>query len=79
MAQRATTAALWMWLPPLNAQSFWRYRRRQVLLQFGASYAATMLERYVNRDGIEFVSPSNVLIGGTRPDNGSAANLAAQI
>ncbi|WP_148169570.1 S8 family serine peptidase [Pseudomonas chlororaphis] len=49
------------------------------LLQSGAGYAATMLERYVNRDGIEFVSPSNVVTGGTRPGNGSANDLAAQM
>ena len=49
------------------------------LLQSGAGYAATMLERYVNRDGIEFVSPSNVVTGGTRPGNGSVNDLAAQM
>ncbi|MFL9672331.1 S8 family serine peptidase [Pseudomonas marginalis] len=51
----------------------------QGLLQSGAGYAATMLERYVNRDGIEFVSPSNVVTGGTRPGNGSVNDLAAQM
>ncbi|WLH49240.1 hypothetical protein [Pseudomonas beijingensis] len=49
------------------------------LLQSGAGYAATMLERYVNRDGIEFVSPSNMVTGGTRPGNGSVNDGAAQI
>ncbi|SBW81128.1 hypothetical protein PVE_R1G3246 [Pseudomonas veronii 1YdBTEX2] len=51
----------------------------QGLLQSGAGYAATMLERYVNRDGLEFVSPSNVVTGGPRPGNGSVNDLAAQI
>lgn len=51
----------------------------QGLLQSGAGYAATMLERYVNRDGLEFVSPSNVVTGGTRPGNGSVNDLAAQM
>ncbi|NMY12672.1 S8 family serine peptidase [Pseudomonas veronii] len=51
----------------------------QGLLQSGAGYAATMLERYVNRDGIELVSPSNVVTGGTRPGNGSVNDLAAQM
>lgn len=49
------------------------------LLQSGSGYAATMLERYVNRGGIEFVSPSNVVTGGTRPGNGSLNDLAAQM
>lgn len=32
-----------------------------------------------NRDGIKFVSPSNVVAGGTRPGNGGVNDLAAQL
>lgn len=54
-------------------------KRAWDLLQSGAGYAATMLERYVNRCGVEFVSPSNVVTGGTSPGTGSVNDLAAQI
>ncbi len=51
----------------------------QGLLQSKAGYAATMLERYVNRDGLEFVSPSNMVTGEARHGPGSVNDLSAQI
>ncbi|MBR8655652.1 AHH domain-containing protein, partial [Achromobacter sp. Marseille-Q0513] len=46
------------------------------LLHAGAGYTATMADRYVTRDGIEFVAPSNIVTGGTRPGNLSLNDLS---
>ncbi|WP_162270304.1 S8 family serine peptidase [Bordetella ansorpii] len=51
----------------------------QGLVQAGAGYAVTMPERYVNLDGMPYVSPGNVATGGTRPGNNSLNDLSGQL
>ncbi|WP_416391027.1 S8 family serine peptidase [Alloalcanivorax xenomutans] len=46
------------------------------LLHAGAGYLATMRDHYVTRDGMEYVAPSNIVTGGTRPGNTSLNDLA---